>query len=236
VAASVVAAPGVAHAGRSFFGWLVGSEVMPERSVELQNWVSEENRIDEEGDRSESLWGVGPLIGITDQLELFLPLNIIWGRTPGMPGSTALHDYGAEVRYRLAVPQDAPPFVPLVRASVDRYVLERDVMRAKVGFVGSYETGSVMVATDLAIAGDVSRDDQHFEARTGAGISVLVGGDLRLGAEAFAQLSLDDAGSSWAVVGPNLSWTHGRFWVSAMYGVGLYQIKDAPRMQWGIAF
>jgi hypothetical protein len=65
---------------------------------------------------------------------------------------------------------------------------------------------------------------------------VLVGGDFRIGAEVFAQISLDDKGASWAVAGPNMSWTHGRFWVSATYGIGVYQIKDAPRMQWGIAF
>ena len=61
-------------------------------------------------------------------------------------------------------------------------------------------------------------------------------GDLRFGAEIFGQWSLDDNGPSWAAVGPNLAWTHGRFWLSAAYGIGIHEIKDAPRMQWGIAF
>lgn len=237
-AACVSAAPGTAQAGRSFFGWMQGTEVMPERSVELQNWVDEENRIDEEGNRSESRWGVGPMIGITDQLELFLPLNLVWGRTPGMPGSTALFDYGVEARYRLVTmdPEEAPAFVPMLRVNAKRLVLTRDVMHTEIGFVGSYEAGSVMIGTDLAFVADISREDKHLEARTGLGVSVHVGADVRLGAEAFAQISLDDAGSTWAVAGPNMSWTHGRFWVSATYGIGLYQIKDAPRMQWGIAF
>ena len=238
VAVSSLAAPGVAHAGRSFFGWLQGAEVMPERSVELQTWVDETNKVEESGDRSESRWGVGPMIGITDQLELFLPLNVVWGRTPGMPGNTALYDYGVEARYRLVTrdPEEAPPFAPMIRANVKRLVLARDVMRPEVGFVGSYEAGSVVIGVDIAVAANLSRDDQHYESRSGAGVSVLVGSDFRIGAEVFAQVSLDDKGSSWAVVGPNLSWTHGRFWVSATYGIGVYQIKDAPRMQWGIAF
>ena len=238
VAVSSLAAPGVAHAGRSFFGWLQGAEVMPERSVELQNWVDETNKVEEQGERSESRWGVGPMIGITDQLELFLPLNIVWGRTPGMGGSTSLYDYGVEARYRLVSqdPEDAPPFAPMIRANVERLVLARDVIRPEVGFVSNYEAGSVVIGVDISVAANVSRDDQHYESRSGAGVSVLVGSDFRLGAEVFAQVSLDDKGASWAVAGPNLSWTHGRFWVSATYGIGVYQIKDAPRMQWGIAF
>jgi len=244
IAAATVAAPGVAHAGRSFFGWLQGAEVMPERSVELQNWIDEENVIEEAGDRSESRWGISPQIGITDQLELGLPLNVVWGKTPppGMaPAGTQLFDYGVQARYRFVTqdPEDAPPLAPLLRVSLSRLVLARDYIRPEVGFVTMYETGSIVAGADLAVAGNLSRgegDENHFEFIGGAGVSVRVTGDLRLGAEGFTQLSLDDYGASYAAVGPNMSWTHGRFWVSATYGIGVYQIKDAPRMQWGIAF
>lgn len=234
-------APAPASAGRSFFGWLQGSEVMPERSVELQSILAEENRIEEEGNRSESLWAASAFVGVTDQLELNFPFDIVWGRTPGMPGSTSLAAYGVEARYRLVTmdPEEAPPFAPQIRATLKRNVLARDVMRPELAFVATYEVGSVVIGADLGVAADLSRAENrnnHFEARTGLGVSVLAVGDLRFGAELFAQLSLDDYGSTWAVAGPNVSWTHGRFWVSAMYGVGVYQIKDAPRMQWGIAF
>ena len=92
VVVACVLAPGSAYAGRSFFGWLSGSEVMPERSVELQNWLAETNKLDDTANASRSLWGVAPLIGITDQLELGLPIQIVWNKVPGMGGSTALHD------------------------------------------------------------------------------------------------------------------------------------------------
>jgi len=234
-------APAPADAGRSFFGWLQGTEVMPERSVELQNVIAEENRIEEEGNRSESLWVASPFVGVTDQLELNFPLDIVWGRTPGMAGTTAFAAYGVEARYRLVTmdPEEAPPFAPQIRATVKRNVLARDVLHPELAFVATYEVGSVVVAADLGVAAELTRAEDrnnHFEARTGVGVSVLAVGDLRFGAELFAQLSLDDDGSSWAVAGPNVSWTHGRFWVSATYGIGVYQIKDAPRMQWGIAF
>lgn len=50
----------------------------------------------------------------------------------------------------------------------------------------------------------------------------------------IAELSLDDKRESWAVVGPNLAWTHGRIWLSAAFGIGIYQIDTAPRFTWGI--
>jgi hypothetical protein len=216
---AIAAAPGSAHAGRTFYGWLHSTDVMPERGVELQTWISDESKIEEEANRSETTWGVGPFVGITDQLELGLPLEVLWFGTPGVGGGTALYDYGAELRYRLVTqdPEDAPAFAPLVRLAVNRLVLFRDTVQPELDIVGT-------------------RDEHHFELRPGVGVSFNVVDDFRVGAEVFAQISLDDDGSSWAIAGPNLSWTHGRFWVSAVYGIGFYRIKDAPRMQWGIAF
>jgi hypothetical protein len=232
------AAPGTAHAGRSFFGWLQGTEVMPERSVELQNWIGEENRLDGvTPEVSLSTWGVGPLIGITDRLELGLPLEFVWSKTGAMPGKTAFADYGVELRYRFVTqdPQDAPAFAPLLRVSVKRLVLARDTMQPEIGLVGTYESGRVIAGYDLGFAAALTRDDHAFEVRPGAGVSILAVDELRFGAEVFGELpTKGDTG--WLVAGPNLSWTHGRFWVSAAYGIGVYQIKDAPRMQWGIAF
>jgi hypothetical protein len=232
-------APATAEAGRSFFGWLHPTEVMPERQVELQTWISEENRNEDDMNRSRSIWGVGPLIGITDQLELVLPLEVWWQKTPAMAtGATALNNYGVEARYRMVTQdsEDAPAFAPMLRAAVRRSVTTRDTIRPELNVVVSYEAGSVFVAADLGFAADLTRDDSHIELRPGLGVSVRAVGDLRFGAEAFAQISADDAGSTWAVIGPNMSWTHGRFWVSATYGIGIVDIKDAPRMQWGIAF
>jgi hypothetical protein len=238
IVAVACTAPGTAHAGRSFFGWLYPTEVMPERSVELQTWVSEENKNESFMDRSRSIWGIGPLVGITDQLELVLPLEVWWNRVPGMPGATQLNNYGVEARYRLVSqdPEEAPELVPLVRVAARRSVGLRDTMIPELDLVTSYETGNVFVAVDLGLVGAVSRDDATFELRPALGVSVLAVGDLRFGGEAVAQIPFENTDSTWIAAGPNLSWTHGRFWVSAAYGIGIKNVKDAPRMQWGIAF
>lgn len=236
----MVAAPATAHAGRTFYGWLYGTDVMPERGAELQTWVSDESDLSAENHADETTWLLQPAIGITDQLELDLPIDFVWGKTaaPGS-GHTSFNSYGVELRYRMVTqdPQDAPPFAPMVRIALKRLVLDRETLQPEADIVGSYTTGAVQALFDIGFIGQVSQDNHHFEARPGAGVSIEVVDQLRLGAEAFAEVKLDDnGGSTWAVVGPNMAWSHGRTWISASFGVGVYHIKDAGRLQWGIAF
>jgi hypothetical protein len=238
--ALVLAAPATAHAGRTFYGWLYGTEVMPERGAEIQTWVSDESDLTEENHADETTWLVQPAIGITDQLELVLPVDFVWSKTP-MPGSahTAFESYGAELRYRLVTqdPEDAPPFAPLVRFALKRLVTDRETLRPEADVVMSYQSGIVHTLVDLGAIGEISQDNHHFEVRPGAGVSIEVVDQLRLGAEAYAEVKLDDnGGSTWAIVGPNMAWSHGRTWISASFGVGVYNIKDTGRLQWGIAF
>jgi hypothetical protein len=217
---------------------------MPERSVELLTWVSEENRYTPLMNRSWSIWGLSPDIGVTDRLEVTLPVEFWWARTPGMPGSTQLNNYGVEARYRLVSqdPVEAPPFAPLVRVSVRRLVALRDTMVPEVGLVGTYEVGSVIIGADLGMSSEITRNESSFDFHPAIGVSVHATGDLRFGAEAVAYVPLQgenmkSAGDlSWFAAGPNLSWTHGRFWLSATYSIGISHVKDAPRAQWGIAF
>ncbi len=239
LALAVIAAPADAIAGRDYYGWLYGTEVLPERSAELMTWVSEQNDVSAEAHSTETRWWVGPLIGLTDQLELALPVEMAWQRADHAPVRNGLDNYGAELRYRLVTqdPVDAPPLVPLVRLAVFRLIPTngRSEINPQADAVVSYEQGIVHVAADVGFYGELSTDTHHFEIRPGVGISVLAVGDVRFGAEAHAELTLDEGGS-WAVVGPNMAWSHGRFWLSAAYGIGVYGIKDAPKVQWGIAF
>jgi hypothetical protein len=229
--------PRVAHAGRNFYGWLYGTEVMPERGVELQTWIFDENGKYGQVDKQTWLWW-GPLIGVTDQLELALPVEMQWSSSDTMMTSFTFRSYGLEARYRLvsADPADAPSLVPLVRVAVKRDVGVRDAGRVEGDAVMSYDAGKVNVLVDLGFIGDISAGTTHTEARPGGGISVRVASELRFGAEVYAELSLDTKGESWAVAGPNLSWTHGRFWFSGAFAVGVYHMKLAPRAMWGIAF
>jgi len=233
--------PGTAHAGRTFYGWLYGTEVMPERGVELETWIQEEN--DKYGTRSKETWlSWGAVVGVTDQLELALPVELDWSATEQADGTTrtsfTFKRFGIEARYRLAPadPVEATALVPLVRFAVKRDVTARDSVRLETDAVVSYEVGAVQALVDLGAVGDFASGSSHVELRPSAGVSYRATSDLRIGAEVYSEISFDRTVESWATGGPNLSWTHGRFWLSGTFGIGLYHVRIAPRVLWGIAF
>jgi hypothetical protein len=239
IAVGALLVPQTAHAGRNFYGWLTDTDVMPERGVELQAGTWEENHDKTDMGKSTTTWGTAPFIGITDQLEVNLPVEFSWGNGRG----TQLEDFGAELRYRMVSndPVDKPPFAPLVRIAARRRVLERSTSEVLVGLSASYQSGRLHALADAAFIADVNPDHTPLSTRPGAGFSIEAVDDLRFGAEVFAHISFDNpavAGDpkNWVIAGPNMSWTHGRFWLSAMYGIGIANIGTAPRVQWGIAF
>ena len=235
--------PRAAHAGRSFYGWLYGTDVLPERGVELQSWVQEENeKYEKHNEESWVAWG--PWIGITDQLELGLPVELEWlhtGVSADMPvprTSFTFRRFGVEARYRLVSqdPVDAPALAPLVRIAVKRDVTQRDDIRLEGDAVVAYDAGAVQALVDLGATGDLGSGSQQVELHPGAGVSVRVTDELRLGAEIYGELRANDLSESWATAGPDLSWAHGRFWLSGAFGIGFYHVRVAPRVIWGIAF
>ncbi len=239
MATGVIAAPAAASAGRTQYGWLFGTEVMPERGAELQTWVDEQNGRDP-GNIHWTTWGFTALVGVTDQLELSLPIEFLWRDSDATEPSFTFREFGIEARYRFVSsdPVDAPAFAPLARVAVHRDVTVRDLIEVEADFVASTTTpsGSVHALVDLGVTVGITPDDQQYVLRPGAGVSFKAVGDLRLGAEVFAQINLDSSTRSWAAAGPNLAWSHGRFWLSAAFGIGVYHVETAPRVQWGIAF
>jgi hypothetical protein len=232
--------PRTADAGRTFYGWLYGTEVMPERGTELQTWILDESGKYGPSNKETWLWW-GPLIGITDQLELALPIELEWSSidvNDVIKTSFTFKRFGVEARYRLASPDpaEAPRLVPLLRLAAKRDVIVRDSLRVEGDAVVSYDLGPFNALVDLGFVADVATSARHSELRPGGGVSIQVATGLRLGAEAYSELSLDARGESWAVVGPNMAWSHGRFWLSGMFGIGIYHVRTAPRVMWGVAF
>lgn len=231
-----MAAPGAAEAGRTPYGWLEGTEVLPERGAEIQTWITEENGKPNDVHDTALLWTAQ--IGVTDRLEVSFPVELLRRAVGDAPAAFGLSRFGAQARYRLVSqdPVDAPALAPLVRVAVKRDVNVRDLVRAEAGLALSFQSGRIQALAELGGAAELTRDSSHTELRPGGGVSVRVVGDLRLGAEAFGQISLDSQRPTWLIAGPNLAWTHGRAWVSAAFGIGLYQIDTAPRVIWGILF
>jgi hypothetical protein len=232
-----------AEAGRTYYGWLQGTDVQPERGVELMTSIYEEN----EDEGSETTWWIGPLVGVTDRIELGFPLEL-----QAVDGQGATFDrYGVDLRYRLVTrdPVEAPPFVPLLRVAVNHVVGRSDAFDVRSHLVLAYESGRLHVSADAGLYTEIDARSTAWQLRPGLGTSIRVTGDLRIGAEVYAQVQLDhepellarstitpESEESWLVAGPNVAWTHGRIWVSAAYGIGLVGLEAAPKAQWGIAF
>lgn len=239
LALAILGVPTRAEAGRTFYGWLYGHEVMPEKGVELQQWVYERNNFGEPRLKDTALWW-GALIGITDQLELVLPIEFLWRDVDGEGSSFTTDKFGVEARYRLTKMDLEHPdgIAPLFRVAIKRDVVDRDVALAEADVVVAYQTGRLHAQIDLGAAARIGKDETKFELRPGAGVSIEVKKGLRFGAEGFAQLFLDSdlKKQQWAGVGPNMIWTTGRFWVTASFLIGVYQIDTAPRVIWGVTF
>ncbi len=229
-----------AEAGRSQYAWLYGAEVLPEKSVEVQQWVYERNGLVDDTTKDTALWW-GVLVGISDQLELVIPVELLWRRVGGDPSTTdfTVEKYGAELRYRFTKldPEKPDGFGPLVRIAAKRDVNQRDTTIAEADFVLAYQSGRFHGQIDLGTIAKINADPE-VELHPAVGVSIEVKNNLRFGVEGIAVVNLDRELNKrdWAGVGPNMSWTSGRFWLSASFLVGVHQINTAPRFIWGVLF
>src|SRR5580765_3557477 len=96
--AVLLGAARVAHAGRSHFGWLFDTETVPERGVELEQWITDERRQGPDHADETGVWWA-PVIGITDELELAIPVEWEWTKSDFAMPRTFLARYGAELRW-----------------------------------------------------------------------------------------------------------------------------------------
>lgn len=239
----ICALTATAHAGRSQYAWLYGAEVLPEKSVEIQQWVYERNGLVDDTTKDTAMWW-GVLVGISDQLELVIPLELLWRRVSGTgtdPTTTdfTVEKYGAELRYRFNKldPEKPDGFGPLIRVAAKRDVNQRDITIGEADFVLAYQQGRFHAQIDLGAIVRINSDPE-VELHPAVGVSIEVKNNLRFGAEGIAVVNLDrDLNKrDWAGVGPNMSWTSGRFWLSASFLVGVHQINTAPRFIWGVLF
>jgi hypothetical protein len=233
--AALAALPATAHAGRRPFIWTYDVEVMPERGVELEQWVWE--RYGGATDLT-SVW-FSPIVGITDHVELALPIEwFFWEE----PDSTQLETWGADLRIRLdsVDPVEAGAVVPLVRLGAKRLVRHpEDAVQLEGNLVLGLDLWEPLhAAVDLGV---IAHTDGKLVAPTyGAGLSFDLGKGLRAGGELFGEHFVEGpgAGTGWLMAGPNAAWSEGRVWVTVGLLLGVTETApDAtPRLLWAIAF
>jgi hypothetical protein len=235
IAGVAVARP--ASAGRTPFGWLSGTEVVPERAVELDTWIHDLDNVGA-AERDETELGWSAIVGITDQLELALPVELSWSRVGAVPGETSLDRWGGELRYRFASsdPLEAPALVPLLRLSIQREIDDRRAATVEGEAVLSYDCNRVHAAASVSWRQTFHEGSDPIRVRPMAGVSVAVTDELRLGVEAVSSFAARGPGANWVAVGPDLAWSHGRFWLSVSAPIGVSNVDAATRVHWGVAF
>jgi hypothetical protein len=233
---AMLAIPHTAAAGRTHFAWLYGTDIVPERGVELETWILEENQ---EGDikKSETAFWWGPVVALTPHLEFAISIEAEY--EDERDGNARVHfsKWGGDVRYRLQSPDpvDAGPFVTKFRAGAKRRIEDRAAYQLEGDVLLSYETGRVFALVDLGVVTERGPGDDVTELRPGAGVSVRATKELRFGVESYGEFKVEGDGTDWYVVGPTVSLTSGRFWGAASYGIGLFGMRDAPRVTFGVA-
>lgn len=237
-----------AQAGRTPFGWLEDVETQPERGAEIEMWFGELNQWHRDIFDTREDWsfvGWAAALGITDRLELRIPLEMV--SSVGHGGGARLHNYGLEGRWRLASsdPLEAPAVVPLVRLRAQRMVGAGRIYRLQPGAVVSADLGRVRFTADASVSVDfdASRTDEVlFSFHPFVGVSVATVDKLRVGAEVGGILTPGafergyGAAEPWFGFGPNLAWSHGRTWLSGALIKGTAHAVWAPRINLGIAF
>jgi len=226
-----------ASAGRKDFAWLYDTEINPERNVEIETWIQEENR---KGDNqvNETLIWWAPTIGVTQHLELAIPIEFAYADDKMGFAPTKLERWGGELRYRINTPDPAAaaPVQVLLRGAVKRAVDDRGGVRGEADLVVSFGDDPVRVLADVGGVVNYGKDPTEAEVRPALGISLRLTDELRIGVEGYSEIVVAADDVTWLAVGPDFSWTHGRFWLVAGYPIGVFGIKDAPRVSFGIAF
>jgi hypothetical protein len=229
----VVALGRQADAGRQLYGWLPPSETVPDGAIAIESSIFERDNLGITHERA-SVLVLAPVIGISDRLEFALPFELASVTATDVAPGLAFTKFGIETRYRFA-PRDAT-WVPLARFAAVRDVALRSELRAELELAVAYQRGALHVELDAGLVSEFNVGHLHDETRLGVGASVQVNRCLRLGGELHAELALDSASTSWAVIGPNLAWTHRRFWLAGALDIGIHAITAAPRINWGMTW
>ena len=231
----VVATPD-AEAGRTHLAWSYGTDIVPERGTEIETWVLEENG---EGDakESETAFWWGPVMALTPHLEFAISIEAEYKDSKDGAASPHFTRWGGDVRYRLQSPDavDAGPLATKLRAAAKRNIEDRSSYQLEGDVINSYHSGRVFALIDLGVVTERSPGAKESQFRPSGGISLRATKELRFGVESYGELLFEGEGTSWYVVGPTISITSGRFWGAATYGIGVFGIRDAPRVTFGLA-
>lgn len=235
--------PAPAEAGRRPFIWVYDTEIVPKGDVELEQWLWAKSRAPGLPGRVSNYWiWWAPVFGLTQQMELALPFQVVATRE-----RTQLESFDADLRLRLNPRGDDGPWQPLLRVAYHHTIHTQQPSRLDANLVQSFGTeGGLRLVLDLgAQVGLPALRGQEGPVRLlgtyAAGVSLpLVEDELRASLEAFGEIPLQGIpGGQHHFVGADLAWTFGRTWVTLGVLVGLTPLfpetpQFMPRLIWAV--
>ena len=233
-----------AHAARSFHLFLDESQLIPEGGVELEQWVWAYGRIPNRIERPASIWlWWGPVVSVSNHLELELPLQIV-----SVPEETYLHSIGLVARYRIFPREDDHGWQPLIRVgyyhpldpAAGPPLAELGLVLTIGGPQSIRYTLNASVMMGLPFLQELSNEKFSVLGRGGAGVSFPLGTEWRIAGEFFGQLPIDGntrPSKGQMYLGPSVAWSRGPFWITfgALFGLTNDSSRWYPRVLWGIA-
>jgi hypothetical protein len=243
-ALAVAVLPASAEAGRRPFIWVYDTEIVPKGDVELEQWLWVKSRAPGVPGGTSRYWlWWGPVFGLTQQLELALPFQVLASRE-----RTQLESFEADLRLRLNPRGHESPWQPLLRVAYHQAIHTSLPSRLDANLVQSYQLeNGLRLALDLgaqvgvpAFRGNEGPVRLLGTYAAGASFPVLGEGELRASLEAFGELPLQGiSGTQHHFVGADLAWTFGRSWVTLGLLVGLTPLfpetpQFMPRLIWAV--
>ena len=233
-----------ASAARTSHLFLDESQLVPEGSIELEQWVWAQGRIPSRIDRPASIWvWWGPALALTQHLELELPLQLV-----SVPDATNLYSLSLVARYRIFPRENDSGFQPLIRLAyvqpLSQYAGPPAVEATFVLTYGSLQSVRFTFNAGALIGMPFLKSNEPGDVsvlgKVGAGVSFPVGKELRLAAETLWQFPVhgDTRPSNHQLyLGPSLAWTRGPFWVTfgSLFGLTNDSSRWYPRLLWGVA-
>lgn len=243
-ALAVAVLPASAEAGRRPFIWVYDTEIVPKGDVELEQWLWAKSRAPGLPGKGAAYWiWWGPVFGLTQQLELAVPFQVVATRD-----RTQLESFDADLRLRLNPRGHESPWQPLVRLVYHQGIHTPQASRVDANLVQSLQLDNgLRFALDLGAQVGIpafrgGEGPLRLLGTYAAGVSFPVSeeGDLRASLEAFGELPLlDTPGAQHHFVGADVAWTFGRSWVTLGVLVGLTPLfpetpQFMPRLIWAV--
>ena len=243
---ALVPAPGATEprAARTFHLFLDEAQLVPEGSIELEQWVWAYGRIPNRIDRPASMWlWWGPVVSMSNHLEFELPLQMV-----SIPERLYLHSISLTARYRF-VPGSTTRAgsrcsVVAYQQPLDRAAGPPALEAAFVLTVGSLRTVrctlNVGVFVGMPFLQSTAQGSVSVLGRGGVGVSFPSVRSWRIAGEFFGNLPIhgDTRPSIGQIyLGPSLAWTRGPFWITfgCLFGLTSDSSRYYPRVLWGIA-